>query len=123
MEQVFRSGAFLQQCWSVHPLCVSVRRITSENQLALACTSCRFAHYATIGSVMFGSSAMEDVAPSTDAALRPDAQACLASCLEAHAAALSLREMDVFEDLAVLRCAECRRHYAVAVTAFETHQK
>ena len=123
MEQVFRSGAFLQQCWSVHPLCVSVRRITGDNQLALACTSCRFAHYLTIGSVVLGPSALEEAAASTDAAPRPPAQACLASCLEAHAAALSLREMDVFEDVAVLRCAECRRHYTVGVAAFETHQK
>ena len=122
MGQVFRSGAFLQQCWSVHPLCVSVKRITVDNQLALACTSCRFAHYVTIGSVGFGPSASEE--ESTDASeTRPDAQARLARCLEAHAAALSLRQMDVFEDLAVIRCAECRRHYAVAVTAFETHQK
>jgi hypothetical protein len=34
-----------------------------------------------------------------------------------------MREMDVFEDLLVIRCAECRRQYALVVTAFETHQK
>ena len=124
MGQMFRSGAFLQQCWSVHPLCLSVRRITDDNQLALACTACRFAHYVTMGSVVFGPSASEESGASTDASeARRYAQASLANCLQAHAAALSLREMDVFEDLAVLRCAECRRHYAVAVTAFETHQK
>lgn len=124
MGQVFRSGAFLQQCWSVHPLCVSVKRITDDNQLALACTACRFAHYVTMGSVVFGPSASEESGASMDASeARRDAQASLANCLRAHAAALSLREMDVFEDLAVLRCAECRRHFTVAVTAFETHQK
>jgi len=124
MGQVFRSGAFLQQCWSVHPLCVSVKRITVDNQLAFACTACRFAHYVTMGSVLLGPAVSEESGASTDGSeARPDAQARLANCLEAHAAALSLREMDVFEDLAVLRCAECRRHYAVAVTAFETHQK
>jgi hypothetical protein len=100
-----------------------VRRITSDNQLALACTSCRFAHYVTIGSVVSGPSASEEAAASTDAAPSSEAQAHLAGCLEAHAAALSLREMDVFEDFAVLRCAECRRHYAVTVTAFETQPK
>jgi hypothetical protein len=52
-----------------------------------------------------------------------DARGQLASCLNAHAAALSLREMDVFEDLVMLRCAECRRQYTVTVVAFETHQK
>jgi hypothetical protein len=125
MGQVFRSGAFLQQCWSVHPLCVSVKRITDANQLALACTSCRFAHYLTMGSVVLGPSAVSDeTGPSMAASeVQPDAQTLLARCLDAHATALSLREMDVFEDLAVIRCAECRRHYAVSVTAFETHQK
>lgn len=125
MGQVFRSGAFLQQCWSVHPLCLAVKRITAENQLALACTSCRFAHYVGMGSVVLSSSAAsEDVGQSMAAPeARSDAQTLLASCLETHAAALSLREMDVFEDLALIRCAECRRHYALSVTAFETHQK
>jgi len=123
MGQVFRSGAFLQQCWSVHPLCVGVRRITAEHQLALACTSCRFAHYLTIGSIVLRSTgASEEPAASTEED-RPDAQTYLASCVEAHPTALSLREMDVFQDVAVIRCAECRRHYALAVTAFETHQK
>ena len=125
MGQVFRSGAFLQQCWSVHPLCVTIRRITAENQLAFACTSCRFAHYVTMGSVALGhSAASEDaIPPMTAPGVQSDAQPLLAKCLEAHAAALTLREMDVFEDLAVIRCAECRRHYDVAITAFETHPK
>jgi hypothetical protein len=124
MSQVFRSGAFLQQCWSVHPLCVSVRRITAENQLALACTSCRFAHYLRIGSIVFGPVLSEPTGTSPDAAEdRPDVEARLAGCIEAHSSALSLREMDVFKDFAVIRCAECRRHYALTVTAFETHQK
>jgi hypothetical protein len=101
-----------------------VKRITTDNQLALACTSCRFAHYVTIGAIVFGPSVSEPSAESPAASeARPDAQTRLASCLDAHAAALSLREMDVFEDLAVIRCAECRRHYTVGVTAFETHQK
>jgi hypothetical protein len=122
MGQVFHSGAFLQQCWSVHPLCVSVRRITSDNQLALACTSCRFAHYLTLGSIVVGTSVEQE--PSGQASPgRAQAQSQLVGCLNAHATALSLREMDVFDDRAVIRCAECRRHYAVHVTAFETHQK
>jgi hypothetical protein len=125
MGQVFRSGAFLQQCWSVHPLCVSIRRITPDNQLALACTSCRFAHYLRLGSVVVRSSAgSAETKPSMqDTAGSPQAHDRLAGCLEAHAPALSLREMDVFNDLAIIRCAECRRLYAVTVTDFETHQK
>jgi hypothetical protein len=125
MGEVYRSGAFLQQCWSVHPLCVSVRRITSENQLALACTACRFAHYVRLGSVIHGQAGVAEETGNCEVSSDPqrDSQARLASCLQTHAAALSLRQMDVFADLVVIRCAECRRHYAWAVTGFETHQK
>jgi hypothetical protein len=124
MGQVFRSGAFLQQCWSVHPLCLEVRRMTAQNQLALACTSCRFAHYVSLGSVFLGNRVPGERAEGADPSeTSSDGRTRLACCLEAHAAALSMREMDVFEDLVVIRCAECRRQYTLAVTAFETHQK
>lgn len=125
MGGVFRSGAFLQQCWSVHPLCVAVKRMADGNQLILACTSCRFAHYLTLGSVVVRTSAVMEGAEDSpgERATPPEGQAQLVGCLDAHAAALSLREMDVFEDLVLIRCAECRRHYALRVSSFETHQK
>jgi hypothetical protein len=122
MGQIFHSGAFLQQCWSVHPLCVTVRRMADGNQLALACTSCRFAHYLTLDSVVVRATAASERAEGGEVAT-VSGQTQLVGCLDAHAAALSLREMDVFENLALLRCAECRRHYALRVSAFETHQK
>lgn len=77
-----------------------------------------------VGDVAVRLPATEPAEPSTgesDAQLT--SQVRFAACLEAHAAALTLREMDVFEDLAVIRCAECRRLYVLMVTAFETHQK
>jgi len=123
MAQVFKSGAFLQQCWSVHPLCVGVKRMTDDRTVILTCTSCRSTHHLTLSSV---------VAKTSVALSRPDSEQLprieggllqLADCLKAHAPALSLREMDVFEDQALIRCAECRRHYALSVVAFETHQK
>src|SRR5262249_61042450 len=95
------------------------------NQLILACSSCRFAHYLRLdsGDVRASAASEGTEASSGEAAVSPDARAQLVGCLDAHAAALSLREMDVFEDLALLRCAECRRHYSLHVAAFETHQK
>jgi hypothetical protein len=125
MGQIIRSGAFLQQCWSVHPLCVTVKRMTDDNRLILSCTSCRFVHHLALASVVVRASAVLDQAEdSSGGEPFPDGgQAQLAGCLADHSTALSLREMDVFEDLALVRCAECRRHYAVTVSAFETHQK
>lgn len=125
MVQVFRSGAFLQQCWSVHPLCVVVKRMDDDRRLILACTSCRSAHHLMLSSVTVRMSAvLEDAGESrtgTPSVGRGETQ--LRDCLDAHAPALSLREMDVFEDSAMLRCGECRRHYAINVSSFETHQR
>jgi len=47
----------------------------------------------------------------------------LKACVSMHHAALSLREMDVFQDLVLLRCADCRRLYELTVAAFETRHK
>jgi len=125
MGQIVRSGAFLQQCWSVHPLCVAVKRMTDDNRLILSCTSCRFVHHLTLSSVVVRASAVLDQAEdsSREDPVPDSGQAQLAGCLAEHPSALSLREMDVFEDLVLVRCAECRRHYAVTVSSFETHQK
>lgn len=125
MAQVFRSGAFLQQCWSVHPLCLVVKRLDEDRRLILGCTSCRSAHHLILSSVLTRASSVSECEEES----QPDhphvqgGQAQLGMCVGAHASALSLRDMDVFEDSVMLRCAECRRHYAMAVSSFETHQK
>jgi hypothetical protein len=124
MAQVFRSGAFLQQCWSVHPLCVAVKRIANDRTLILSCSSCRSVHHLALASVVVRASAVpveSGDAGEPTGSLKGQSQ--LTGCLETHAAALSIRDMDVFEDLALIRCAECRRHYALTVASFETHQK
>ena len=125
MAQIYRSGAFLQQCWSVHPLCLAVKRMTAEHQLALACTSCRFAHYLMLDSVVVRASAVLDGGKEQpdEPTISLDGHTELVNCLNTHPTELSLRQMDVFEDLVMIRCAGCRRHYALNVTAFETHQK
>jgi hypothetical protein len=125
MAEIIRSGAFLQQCWSVHPLCVAVKRMTEHRTLILTCSSCRFIHHLALTSIV----AKASVAPSQPDGLsrnrmrEEEGLTQLAGCLETHAPALSLREMDVFEDRALIRCADCRRHYDLTVSAFETHQK
>ncbi|SLM47867.1 conserved protein of unknown function [Nitrospira japonica] len=124
MAEVFHSGAFLQQCWSVHPLCIAVKRMGADRTLILSCSSCRSVHHLALGSVTVRASVVSADPQDPERPGDPDeGEVRLTECLRAHAAALSLRDMDVFKDLVLIRCAECRRHYAVAVTAFETHQK
>jgi hypothetical protein len=47
MAEIIRSGAFLQQCWSVHPLCLTVKRIEADRIVVLTCSSCRMVHRVT----------------------------------------------------------------------------
>lgn len=125
MAQVIRSGAFLQQCWSVHPLCVTVKRIADERTVVLLCSSCRSAHHLQCDSAAAQPSATQSEGedPVSGKADEAEGLAQLADCIAAHRTALSLREMDVFEDRVLIRCADCRCHYALAVSQFETRQK
>jgi hypothetical protein len=120
MTDIVRSGAFLQQCWSVHPLCLAVKRMGDNRTMVLTCSSCRSAHHLTIDQVV--SKDPVGQGPAT-AGAEVSAETLLNACIVTHRASLTLREMDVFQDLVVLRCADCRRLYALHVSAFETHQK
>lgn len=123
MTQVIRSGAFLQQCWSVHPLCVTAKRMTDENALVLLCSSCKSAHYLTVATVTSQASSAQHSAGDGISRDEPPAEEFLKACVSTHHASLTLREMDVFQDLVRLRCADCRRQYELTITAFETRHK
>jgi hypothetical protein len=122
MAEIIRSGAFLQQCWSVHPLCLTVKRVEPERIVVLTCSSCRMVHRAVTDRITRQASAADSAPPDSGPA-QPDGLVGLQACLGAHAPALSVREMDVFQDALWLRCAECRAHYDMTVSQFETHQK
>ena len=122
MAEIIRSGAFLQQCWSVHPLCLTVKRVEPDRIVVLTCTSCRMVHRVTAEAVTRKASAVESSPPDSGPAQR-DGLVALKTCLGTHAPALSVREMDVFQDAVWLRCAECRAQFDLTVSQFETHQK
>lgn len=122
MADVIRSGAFLQQCWSVHPLCLTVKRVEPDRIVVLTCSSCRMVHRVTADAVTRKASAVEPSTPESGP-VPPDGLVALRTCLGTHALALSVREMDVFQDAVWLRCAECRAQFDLAVSQFETHQK
>ena len=122
MAEVIRSGAFLQQCWSVHPLCLTVKRVEPDRIVVLTCSSCRMVHRVTADAVTRKASAVEPASPESGSA-QPDGLMALKTCMGTHAPALSVREMDVFQDAVWLRCAECRAQFDLAVSQFETHRK
>ncbi len=119
MTEIIRSGAFLQQCWAVHPLCLQIKRMANDRTLILACTSCKSAHHVALGLV----ASKEATGLSGDGGPIQEGEALLNACVARHHSALTLRNMNVFDDLVLLRCAECRRHYEVTVASFETHQR
>ena len=123
MAQIIRSGAFLQQCWSVHPLCVTVKRMTDEHAVVLSCSSCKSAHYLTVATVTSQASSAQQRAGGDVCPDEPSGEECLKVCVSTHQAVLTLREMDVFQDLVRLRCADCRRQYELTISAFETRHK
>lgn len=123
MTQIVRSGAFLQQCWSVHPLCVAVKRMGDDRRLVLSCSSCKSGHYLTVGQVTPKDSTASDLVAAGQIGQEVTGEELLSACIMTHRSSITLREMDVFQDLVLLRCADCRRHYTVQVSAFETHQR
>ena len=122
MAEIIRSGAFLQQCWSVHPLCLTVKRVEPDRIVVLTCSSCRMVHRVTTGVITKKVSTGDVSLPEPDPA-QSDGLMALKACMGTHAPALSVREMDVFQDALWVRCAECRAQYDLTVSQFETHQK
>ncbi|HSA85529.1 MAG TPA: hypothetical protein VLE46_05075 [Nitrospira sp.] len=123
MMQIIRSGAFLQQCWSVHPLCVTVKRMTDENTVVLSCSSCKSSHHLTIASVVSKAPSAQPVASQDAPRDERSGEEFLKACVSVHQASLTLREMDVFQDLVLLRCADCRRLYELTIGSFETRHR
>ena len=123
MAEIIRSGAFLQQCWSVHPLCLTVKRVEPDRIVVLTCSSCRMVHRVTAVAITRQASAVESSSSPESGGAQPDGLVALKTCLGTHAPALSVREMDVFQDAVWIRCAECRAQFDMTVSQFETHQK
>jgi hypothetical protein len=122
MAEIIRSGAFLQQCWSVHPLCLTVKRVERERVVVLTCSSCRMVHRVITDAISRHLPTGDSSLPAPGLA-QPGGGEALQRCLGTHAPALSVREMDVFQDAVWVRCAECRAQYDLTVSQFETHQK
>ncbi len=111
---VFKSGAFLQQCFSVHPLTLILKLVTAPSLVGVVCTNCRMKHRLTVRPVE--QKEADDVAIA-DNGMRP-----FQECYEAHAEELRIAEVDVVKNLVEFRCYPCRRTYRLELEKIETHQ-
>jgi len=123
MAQVFKSGAFVQQCFAVHPLCLNLKSLHLPNNIVLRCTSCNMLHRLTLRAVVLRVSAVHAVEDAAEAREDRPAAAHLEECAAAHPSALSVRALDVVREEAGLRCGECRKMYDLDVLSIETHQR
>ncbi|MET0514130.1 MAG: hypothetical protein ABW047_02195 [Nitrospiraceae bacterium] len=123
MTQVFHSGAFIQQCVAVHPLCISLKRFEEQNKLVFTCSSCRMAHHIIVDSIVARTSiAMDSPDLPAPPSLETDA-GVLTTCINEHTGAVTIRGLDVIQDRLGLRCATCRRVFDLHAVTFETRQK
>lgn len=121
MAPTFNSGAFVQQCFASHRLCLSVKKLALPEKVLLSCTSCNMLHRLTIRALT--TAAPVSLSPVGRAQGERSAAEHLTQCFATHQAALGVREVDVARDAVGLRCAECRRTYDLDVATFETHQR
>jgi hypothetical protein len=91
MTQIVRSGAFLQQCWSVHPLCVMVKRMGDDRRLVLSCSSCKSGHYLTVGLVTPKDSTASDLVAAGQIGQEVTGEELLSACITTHRSAITLR--------------------------------
>jgi hypothetical protein len=111
---VFKTGAFLQQCFSVHPLTLNLKLVTPPEMVGIVCTNCRMKHRLTI----------RQVAGSESARTGMDDQAMLSlqDCSQMHPEEVRISMVDVVKDSVEFRCRPCRRTYLLDIRMFETHQ-
>jgi len=121
MSPIFKSGAFVQQCFASHRLCLSVKKIDGDQRILLACSSCNLLHRLTLRGLT-SRIAAADLSVDAETA-EVTARERFVQCFAAHAASLAVREMDMVVEAVRLRCAECRRAYDLDVSSFETHQR
>jgi hypothetical protein len=122
MPSIYKSGAFIQQCFAVHPRCLDFKSVQLPDRLVMKCSSCKMTHHLALRSIAMRSSALAD---SPDISAESPAQVAadvLAECLAAHGPSVTIRAMDVIQEIVGLRCLDCRRLFDLDVTAFESHQ-
>jgi hypothetical protein len=119
--RIYKSGAFAQQCFAMHPLCLGIKKVAPD-LIVLLCTSCHLQHHFKVRHVT--SQLSQTVTEGTVQEHQGEAaQEDLARCARTHPVALRVGAMDVVEDRIGLRCAECRMAFAMDLASCETHEK
>ncbi len=111
---IFNTGAFLQQCFAVHPLSLSFKMVTLPDKVGILCANCNMRHRLTV--TMFQARQQDE--PLTEQGAAPQLKLCSGS----HSEDLRVSGVNVESDSVQLRCRECQRTYHFNVSLFETYQ-
>jgi hypothetical protein len=117
---MYKSGAFVQQCFASHPLCLGVKKLLVPDRLVLTCSSCQFQHHVRFRG-MTTQVSLTKGDTEQQGATDPLPVEELARCVSDHAASLRVGGMDVVQESLALRCGNCRRMYVIDAAEFETY--
>lgn len=114
MPTIYKSGAFLQQCFSVHPLSLNFKMLTLPDKIGIACVNCKFRHRLTIKSI-------SRLIGDAESFQEDDAEN-LHACVSQHKEALHVTEVSVKQDIVQFRCRLCKIGFQVSISLYETYQ-
>lgn len=112
---VFKSGAFLQQCFSVHPLSLCLKLVAMPATVGVLCVNCRMRHRMTVKE------SPTSVSPESKG-MNKEGLAGLNQCFQDHPEDIRMTSVAVEHDTVQFRCRPCHRLFSLGVRLFETHQ-
>ncbi len=111
---VFKSGAFLQQCFSVHPLSLDLKMVAPPEMVGVFCKNCRMRHRMTVNQVM--------AHPHEKGEGETEKLHLLQECFRTHPDEIRVAMVHIEHHAIEFKCRPCHRTYSLDVALFETHQ-
>ena len=114
MPSLFASGAFIQQCFAVHPLCLSIKMVALPDKLGISCSNCKIRHRLSIETLSL-------ISPE-DTLLDPEQSPPLDHCATHHIDDLRIQDVNIEKSMVQVRCRPCKIGYHLTIRLFETYQ-
>lgn len=113
MSPIVKSGAFLQQCFAVHPLSLSFKFLKLPNKLGILCINCKIQHRLTFNRLasLIGQERTEQMAADL-----------ILKCMTEHQEKLRVSGVDVVHNMVKFRCKDCKIEYQTTINTIETYQ-
>ncbi|MEC4672638.1 MAG: hypothetical protein VST68_00485 [Nitrospirota bacterium] len=114
MPSIITGGAFFQQCFAVHPLCLAVKMVKLPDKLGISCSNCKMRYRLSIGTL----SLITPEGTFIDSERPPP----LDHCAIHHMDDLRIQEVHIEKNKIQIRCRPCKVSYHLTISLFETYQ-